>query len=328
MNCKENEMKRLLIALFVLVILIGSSVFYYINKEKADLEENKINYFTCNANQYYAERIPENPLFSIILSTYNRAEYLPRAICSVLAQHYNNFEFIIIDDGSSDDTAKVIKKYAQKDKRIRYVKNEKNGGLVYSLNKGLGLAKGKYITRLDDDDYLFPEFFVEYAKHIDEYPEVVLFHSLPVSVNDSGETSERLANVYKSLNDIDVFSVNSIPNIGATLRKDFLMENNLTYLSNYKAAEDYKLIADILMHGGKTHGIDKILTGYRIHQTNGKQYEINRQISSQRIQNQLIKFFSTGPSYDLCQVFKNMNETIYTVFTEDQLNYALKKYCR
>lgn len=321
-------MKRLLFVLFLLLIFTGAAFYFYSQIENNEKAENKINYFTCEYEQYFAQKTPENPLFSIILPTYNRADYLPRAVCSVLAQHYNNFEFIIIDDGSSDNTAKIIKKYAKKDKRIRYVKNEKNGGLVYSLNKGLELAKGKYITRLDDDDYLFPEFFMEYVKFIEKYPDTVLIHSLPVSVKDNGDISDGLAKAYDNLDEIDVFRVNSIPNIGATLRKGFLVKNNLKYKSDYKSAEDYKLIADILMNGGHIRGIKKVLTGYRIHQTNGKQYEINRQISSRRIQNQLKRFFSTNTSYNICDMYKNMNEKTYDVFTEEQVAYAIERYCR
>src|SRR3990167_10836604 len=92
-----------------------------------------------------------NSLVSVILPTYNRSEYLGRAIESVLNQNYNNFELIIIDDSSTDKTSEVILKY--KDSRIRVVKNQENIGFVKSLNKGIKQANGKYIARLDDDDF-------------------------------------------------------------------------------------------------------------------------------------------------------------------------------
>ena len=322
-------MKRLLWYFFTLFILITSTtICYYFYTENNKNDESLINYFTCEYEQYFANRVPENPMFSIVLSTYNRADYLPRAICSVLAQQYTNFEFIIIDDGSSDNTEQVVNKFAKKDKRIRYIKNEQNSGLVYSLNRGVNLAKGKYITRLDDDDYLFPEFFVEYVKFIDKYPDTILIYSLPVSVKDNGDISEILTHSYRNLSEIDVFSINSVPNIGATLKKDFLVKNNLTYNEKYKAAEDYKLIADILVNGGKIRKLDKILTGYRIHKTNGKKYENNRRLNSRRIQGQLKKFFSDKATSFDCETYKGLNDKIYQVFTKEQVEDAIKKYCR
>ena len=89
--------------------------------------------------------------FSIIVPTYNREEYISKCIESVLNQTYDNFELIIVDDGSTDNTESIVKSYD--DKRIRYYKN-KNYGIGYSRNFGTDKAKGDYIIYLDSDDYL------------------------------------------------------------------------------------------------------------------------------------------------------------------------------
>jgi len=94
-------------------------------------------------------------LVSVIITTYNRAHLLFRAINSVLNQTYQNFELIIVNGGSSDDTEEVVK--AIRDKRIRYCKQTKNKGMLADRNMGFDLSKGKYITILDDDDELLPE---------------------------------------------------------------------------------------------------------------------------------------------------------------------------
>lgn len=99
--------------------------------------------------------LAEKPLFTVIIATYNRAHLLPRAINSVLSQAYQNFEIIIINDGSKDDTEEIVKSF--KDKRIIYDKNEENMGLSITWNKGLALASGDYIVFLDDDDELLPD---------------------------------------------------------------------------------------------------------------------------------------------------------------------------
>lgn len=90
------------------------------------------------------------PLISVVLPTYNRASLLPRAIKSVLSQTYKNFELIIIDDNSSDNTKEIVKCF--KDKRIKYIRHKENKGGAAARNAGIKLAKGKYIAFQDSDD--------------------------------------------------------------------------------------------------------------------------------------------------------------------------------
>ena len=92
------------------------------------------------------------PLVSVIMGVYNGERFLQEAIESVLEQSYSNIEFLICDDCSSDGTANILKEYAQKDRRIRLIKNEKNMGLATSLNRCIQLAKGELIARMDCDD--------------------------------------------------------------------------------------------------------------------------------------------------------------------------------
>lgn len=92
------------------------------------------------------------PLVSVIIPSYNGEKYLKRAIESVLKQTYENLEIIVIDDGSTDSTAKIVLEIVNRDKRVILLKNEKNLGFVKTLNRGVEQALGKYIARLDDDD--------------------------------------------------------------------------------------------------------------------------------------------------------------------------------
>ena len=98
------------------------------------------------------------PLISVVMSVFNNAAFLPRAIDSVLAQTCPEFEFIIIDDGSRDGSREIITDYAGRDKRIKPISQE-NSGLVNSLNRGLGKARGEYLARMDGDDICFPHRF-------------------------------------------------------------------------------------------------------------------------------------------------------------------------
>jgi len=92
------------------------------------------------------------PKVSVIIPTYNRADLLPRAIDSVLNQTYQDFELIIVNDGSIDNTEDIVKRFQKKDKRIQYIKYDKNRGPSEARNTGMKIAKGKYVAFLDSDD--------------------------------------------------------------------------------------------------------------------------------------------------------------------------------
>jgi glycosyltransferase involved in cell wall biosynthesis len=106
-------------------------------------------------------------LFSIITPTFNRANMIGKAIESVINQTYANWEMIIIDDGSTDDTAQVIKKYTLNDHRIKYF-YQNNQGRSAARNKGIDVAIGEYLSFLDDDDYYLEDFLFEFAIEIEK----------------------------------------------------------------------------------------------------------------------------------------------------------------
>lgn len=97
------------------------------------------------------------PKVSVVIPTYNRAHLIGRAIQSVLDQTFQNFEIIIIDDGSTDNTEELIKELEKKDKRIRYIRHEKNKGPAAARNTGIKVARGEYIAFQDSDDEWFPD---------------------------------------------------------------------------------------------------------------------------------------------------------------------------
>jgi glycosyltransferase involved in cell wall biosynthesis len=97
-----------------------------------------------------------NPLVSVVMSVYNGDQYVPESVESILNQTFTDFEFIIINDGSTDKTKVILEEYAANDSRILLVHQE-NLGLTKSLNKGIALARGKYIARQDADDYSLPD---------------------------------------------------------------------------------------------------------------------------------------------------------------------------
>jgi glycosyltransferase involved in cell wall biosynthesis len=114
-----------------------------------------------------------SPLISIIIPCYNYAAYIRDAIDSILAQTYEHWEMLIIDDGSKDGTAAIAQEYASRDARIAY-HYQINQGLSAARNTGLALAKGEYVQLLDADDYLAPEKLAIHAGVLQAQPEVAL----------------------------------------------------------------------------------------------------------------------------------------------------------
>jgi glycosyltransferase involved in cell wall biosynthesis len=113
------------------------------------------------------------PQFSVIIPTFNRADLLPRAIQSVLNQSFGDFELLIVDDHSPDNTKSVVESFS--DRRVRYVYHEDNKGAPATRNTGIAYAKGEYIAFLDDDDEYLPQFLLEMHQIFNGSPESIGF---------------------------------------------------------------------------------------------------------------------------------------------------------
>jgi GT2 family glycosyltransferase len=112
------------------------------------------------------------PLISVLMSVYNAQRYLAQAVESILHQSLTDFEFLIVDDGSTDGSLAILQRYAQQDQRIRLL-SRANRGLVSSLNQLLELAQGELIARMDADDIALPNRFAEQVAFLQQHPEVV-----------------------------------------------------------------------------------------------------------------------------------------------------------
>lgn len=125
-------------------------------------------------------------MVSVLMSCYNGGRWLGEAIESVLAQTFTNFEFVMVDDGSKDDTLEIIKRYAAKDRRIVVIAKP-NTGLGDSLNAGIAIARGAWIARVDQDDLCEPIRLERQLAYAGEHPEVVLLGSGFAEINEAGE---------------------------------------------------------------------------------------------------------------------------------------------
>lgn len=174
---------------------------------------------------------------TVLMPVYNAEEKeFKIAIESILNQTFSDFEFLIINDGSANNSEDIILSY--KDSRIRYEKNPENIGLINTLNKGLELAKGKYIARLDQDDYSYPTRLEKQYAYMEENP----------NIGVSGTFVKDRTNFQASPQDMAIlqrYIRMCITHSSAMIRKSVLEENNLRYNRNCVCAEDFKLWCDI-----------------------------------------------------------------------------------
>lgn len=125
------------------------------------------------------------PLVSVLTSCYNAGEFLSEAIESILRQTFKDFEFILIDDGSTDNTLDIISGYAAKDDRIVLIE-KKNTGLAESLNLGIWKAKGSLIARMDADDISFPDRLEKQAAYFKKHKDVILLGTECIEIDRAG----------------------------------------------------------------------------------------------------------------------------------------------
>jgi glycosyltransferase involved in cell wall biosynthesis len=127
------------------------------------------------------------PLVSILLPVYNCEGYIVPCIESLLTQTYPHFELLIINDGSTDNTQNLIETF--KDDRIIYVKNKQNNGLIYTLNKGIQLAKGKYIARMDGDDIALASRLEMQVNYMESFDRVAVLATVITCIDTDGKLS-------------------------------------------------------------------------------------------------------------------------------------------
>jgi hypothetical protein len=127
------------------------------------------------------------PFVSVLMCVYNGEQFLSEAVDSILAQSFSNFEFIIVNDGSTDNTINILDKYQEEAPRIK-VYHQENRGLTASLNTGIGLAKGKYIARMDADDIALIDRLLQQVHFMEAHPEVAVVGGNVDIINVTGST--------------------------------------------------------------------------------------------------------------------------------------------
>ena len=129
------------------------------------------------------------PKISVVMAVYNNERYLQKAVDSILNQTFADFEFIIIDDSSTDSTGALLAEYAARDGRIVLTRNERNLGLTRSLNLGLSRAQSPYVARMDGDDIILPDRFARQSAFLEQQPEIGAVGSWVQLMDEHGQVA-------------------------------------------------------------------------------------------------------------------------------------------
>ncbi|MDR2901786.1 MAG: glycosyltransferase [Lactobacillales bacterium] len=272
------------------------------------------------------------PTVSVVMPTYNRAALLPRTIDSILTQSFTDFEFIIVDDGSTDESMGILKSYAQKDSRIVLLKNTQNRGISHARNKGNRRARGKYIAILDSDDPALPGRLEKQVAFLEEHP-------------DTDVVQGRIRVEYTKKDPMPVFDYtrptlpyilfdNVVGHSENMVRRDFLIQNGIMYDETLRAGIDYDFWKQVLLNGGRFAKIQDVINIYRLHHTNQGEYYAQQAETRQKVSREMLVYF--GVPADLieggsrCAVFSYVltKSPRRWVFDERALRVATDDECR
>ncbi len=227
-------------------------------------------------------------LVTVFMTCYNGSPFVAEAITSVLNQTFTDFEFIIIDDGSTDDSWAIIQSFS--DPRIKARQNEKNLGLVKSRNIGLELAAGDYLAILDADDISVPERLEKQVAFMLANPAVDICGSDIIKFGTAPfKPHQRLP---ASHNDIwaGLIFINYLAHSSIMLRMDKFRQHQIRYNSLYPYAEDYGLWVEASQYCMMAN-INEKLVYYRVHQTNvSKKFEKALIAAAGRLRRKMLGF--------------------------------------
>lgn len=244
-----------------------------------------------------------NQLVSVILPVYNAEKYIESAILSILNQSLPDFELIIINDGSNDSSKQIIQSFD--DKRIKYIENEKNLGLIATLNRGIKICKGKYIARMDADDISMPKRFEKQVSFLEKNTVYGICGTWASIINENNEIAGRIKNpTNNSAIRISLLFTNPIIHPSVMFQADILRE--FLYSSDSVHSEDYDLWCRIaLLSKVKMKNLPIKLLKYRWHETNisvinsQKQLELRHKIIEKYLQSTLGPINNFDPSLHL-----------------------------
>jgi len=201
------------------------------------------------------------PLISVIIPAYNQARYLKSAINSVLSQTYTNWECIVVDDGSTDNTSDLVHRFNHP--KIKYI-YQKNSGLSAARNSGLSASKGEFLSFLDSDDCFVPQKLEILLNVLDSRPDLALVAGSAALIDENGSPINRKFETNLPKNSIELLYGNPLHVGSVLLRREWYLKTGL-FDTNLRSYEDWDYWLRLVLAGGKLESINNIVSFYRFH---------------------------------------------------------------
>ncbi len=204
------------------------------------------------------EEKQNKPMISIITPSYNSAKFIGDTIQSVLNQTYTNWEMVIVDDCSKDETVKIIQQY--EDERIRLIQLQENSGPAIARNTAIEAAQGRYLSFLDSDDQWLPEKLEIQLRFMQER-EIAFSYSKYKNMTEDGIETNTIVDVPEMVSYEDLLKHNVIGCLTVMIDKDKVGEVTMV---NIRTRQDYVLWLDLCKRGFTAYGLQEVLAKYRI----------------------------------------------------------------
>lgn len=204
-----------------------------------------------------------NSLVTVVIPAYNASEYIGETIESVLQQSFTDFELLVINDGSTDNTAEVVRSYSQKDSRVTLL-SQVNQGVSVARNTGIQQAKGEFVAFLDSDDLWLPNKLDLHVQHLSANPQLGMSFGRVEFISFDGKPTGQLSNPHISnITPKDLYEENpAITPSNAVIRRDVL-EQIGGFDRDLSGYADAELFLRVSCYGWQVEGIDRVLVYYR-----------------------------------------------------------------
>ena len=238
------------------------------------------------------------PEISVIMSTYNGSKSLSAAINSLLKQTFDDFELIICDDASSDNSLEIIENLAKKDKRIKVITNSKNLGLANSLNNCLEIATGPYIARMDDDDISHPQRLERQIMFMKENPRYAIVGTSVRYFDENGVWGKKIRSGERTL--VDIYCGKTFTHPSVLMRREALDKvDNYTVSHLTIRGQDYDLWCKLYYEGFVGYNMSEILLDYYESKSSIKRRKFRYRVHGCKVRLYWRKKFGLPKWYDL-----------------------------
>lgn len=249
------------------------------------------------------------PKVTVLTTVYNGLPFIKEAIESVLSQTYTDYEYLIIDDASTDNSVECIMSY--KDPRIRFIQNQKNLGVSNTFNKALATIKTPYVVRLDQDDVSLPNRLVEQISYLEKNPEISVVSSWEIIIDSSGK---KIRNIKGQINNYGVFlgkvllGLSPIWHPSLAFRKKDL-DSIGGFKTGYKMAEDFEVTSNFAISRLNAAIIPNFHLLVRFHSTSQSAQDFGKQaFVMSKIHNETISKFISEKNNQCMSAFLRLDK--------------------